>query len=103
MSLTRIEDLITEATKMTKQDAIQNIKKHEHGDRYKDKPTYLDEFIEPFYEQNKNRFRHGKKTLGILKGLLQKELKINPDLLRQTTFLNDQQLYKYGKMIWDID
>jgi hypothetical protein len=100
IKIERITEIINEATEATKEEAINNIKKYEHGDRYKNKPSYLSEFIDQLYETNRERYRPGKKTLGVLLGLLQKEIKSNPDVIKPSEFLRDTELSNISRLIW---
>lgn len=101
LDLRDIEDLILKADITTKGDSIANIKKHEYGDKYKSRETHFDEFVEVLYESNKLRFRDGKKTLGVLIGLLQALLKQNPNIVQPSEHLNDDDLIEYQRTIWN--
>lgn len=100
ISLARIDELIAKATHETSELSIELIKKHEHGDRHKGKPSHLDEFIPGMFESKKESFRHGKKTLGILKSFLQREVGSNIDLVKPTASLKDTSLSGLAATIW---
>lgn len=98
-----IEGIIEDATNQTRDASIEFIKKHEHGDKHKSKASYLDGVVVGIFESNKARYRHGKKTLGALKGLLQKETGTNVNLIKPTTSLKDEELNAVALKIWNYD
>ncbi|ABG41952.1 hypothetical protein Patl_3450 [Paraglaciecola sp. T6c] len=46
------------------------------------------------YEENVARYRYGKKVFGELKSEIQRTLKTNPDLFKETEFIKNQTLVK---------
>lgn len=96
-----ISTLIDRATNQTRAESIEFIKKHDHGERHKTKVSYLDDLISGIFESNKSRYRHGKKTLRVLKSLLQKETGNNVNITKPTLSLKDATLNEIALKIWN--
>lgn len=96
----KIQELLMQATNSLKQESIELIKKQEFGERYKNKNTHLDLFLEDLFNNNPNRYRHGKKTLKAFISLLQKELKQNINILKPTEALKNSLLMQIKDSIW---
>lgn len=81
-----INDLIDEATNEAERDSIDRILK-----RYALMKKSGIKFID-MYNENKERYRYGKKVFGRLKGKIQRRIGENPNLLQETEFIIDQDL-----------
>lgn len=90
----KIDELIKEATKVSKRDSVDRLLKKK-GEKKELGIKILD-----LYDNNVERYRYGKKVLGVLKGLIQKEIKSNPDLLGYSEFIKNPILSEIANTIW---
>jgi hypothetical protein len=55
------------------------------------------------YDADPLRYRHGKKVIGLLKSLVQREIGGNIDIYRPTNHIKDHSLVEIAKEIWPDD
>lgn len=86
ITLERANELINLATDQSEEKSIDKLLKKK---ALKKESGY--KFIQLYYE-NKERYRYGKKVLGVLNSLIQKEIGENCDLLRHSAFIENEIL-----------
>ncbi len=86
ISLERANELINLATDQSEEKSIDKLLKKK---ALKKESGY--KFIKLYYE-NKERYRYGKKVLGVLNGLIQQEIGENCNLLRHSSFIENEIL-----------
>ena len=82
--------------------AIKNICSYQSAKGGLDKETLLYSDITNLYHTNVEKFRPGKKSYGLIKQLIQKEIKANPKLVVATEHIKDPILEQYGLKIWPV-
>jgi AAA15 family ATPase/GTPase len=88
ISLNKAQELITIATESSYDDSLDRlIKKRSNGQFGYKKAKEL-------YDSDKPRYRYGKKTLGVLKSLIQKEIKDNPNILQHSAYIENTVIKK---------
>lgn len=91
--------LIDNATEEGTAFSIEKIKKHEHGAHW-NKASHLDGVIHDIFNKDKERYRHGKKTLGLLTAGVQKKLQRNVNLIQPTDALMNSKINGIAQTIW---
>lgn len=106
ISLELAEELIDKATEKTEDKSLSRIiDNYLSSYKYAKDHTMSNKEIEKrkaMYHNDKNRFRYGKKVLSNLKGLIQKELKSNPDLIQASPYVKDEQILQIKELVWGI-
>jgi hypothetical protein len=94
ISIDEINKMIDEATDESENDSISkmlNVNFNKDRDGKIDVLTKIQE-IRNMYNNNKHRYRYGKKVIGLLKSKLQKRLKLNPNIYQVSYYLKDKSI-----------
>ena len=92
--------LIEQATELTSKLSITRLYSWRDPKNAKVESNAPEAFTD-LYNSNTKRYRIGKITLSTLRGILQKRLKKNPQLLEVSKFLKDDSLRKLAENLWD--
>lgn len=94
ISIERATELIEQATIATKDKSFSRLVDYTFKRERPQNDAYSKKFkeLEALYEANVERYRYGKKVLGNLKGLVQKEIQANPDLCQVSKFIENELL-----------
>jgi hypothetical protein len=98
LAISKIEDFIKEATIEAERDSIDRLLKHTSKSKREFGINVLD-----MYHLDNERYRYGKKVLGILKSLIQKELGINPIIINKSPFIQKSFLMEFSDKLWPND
>lgn len=96
ISVEKAEALIQSATNKAKEASIDRLIDHDLKTNKPEESAYAKRIrmLNNKYNDNVERYRYGKKVFGELKSEIQKELKINPDLFKETEFIKNEALVK---------
>jgi hypothetical protein len=88
--------LIDNATLKAKGASIDRLIDHDLKSNKPEQSAYAKQIrlLNNKYENNVERYRYGKKVFGELKSEIQKILKTNPDLFKETEFIKNEALVK---------
>lgn len=91
-----ISNAIKEAYEKAKDSSIKRMYNHQNEKEKPETPQYDAESI---YDDDPQYYSYGKKTFGFLKSALQSKLRKNPDLIRPSEFIAQEELAEliYGK------
>lgn len=89
ISIERAEELILEATDKSLEDSLDRLILKRGNSNFGLKKA------RKLYESNKERYRYGKKTFGVMKSLIQKEIGENTNLLRNSEFIESEIIKSY--------
>jgi AAA15 family ATPase/GTPase len=89
ISIERAEELILEATNTSIEDSLDRLILKRGNSNFGLKKA------RKLYESNKEKYRYGKKTFGIVKSLIQKEIGENINLLRHSEFIESEIIKIY--------
>jgi len=89
ITIERAEELISSATDTTTEDSLDRLILKRGNSSFALKKA------KQLYESDKVRYRYGKKTFGVMKGLIQKELGENVDLLRYSEYIESELINTY--------
>ncbi|MDP2302444.1 MAG: AAA family ATPase [Ignavibacteria bacterium] len=103
ISIEAAERFIEQATDLSRQDSI---KRFLNTSCQNQRPPKNDlygvfQYVETQYQSNIKRFRYGKKVMGHLLSLIQKEIGKNPDLIQKTKFIRNYFLETIAKKLWN--
>jgi len=96
ISIENAETLIHSATLKAKDASIDRLIDHDLKSNKPEQSAYAKQIrlLNKKYEDNVERYRYGKKVFGELKSELQRTLKTNPDLFKETEFIKNEVLVK---------
>lgn len=96
ISVEKAEILIQSATLRAKDDSIDRLIDHELKKNKPEQSAYAKQYrvLNKKYDSDVARYRYGKKVIGELKSEIQSILKINPDIFRETQFIQNDALIK---------
>ncbi|ELB2253940.1 AAA family ATPase [Vibrio parahaemolyticus] len=94
LQIEKIEALIEEATRESEEDSIGRLVEHSFKTEAYSKDGNWKRFkaLEAKYHENPSRYRYGKKVAGLLRALLQKELRKNPNIYQISEFIITEEL-----------
>jgi predicted ATPase len=101
-SVDEISNIIFECTAAAEKDSKDKLINKTFTDKKPEKNAYAQAIdqINKDYDSNTQRYRYGKKVLGLVTAKMQHKAKINIDLLRPTEFLRDLVLYQLASHLW---
>lgn len=91
ISIEKAQELINIATDSSYEDSLDRLIKKRSNNKFGYKKA------KELYDSDKPRYRYGKKTLGVLKSLIQKEIKSNPNLLQHSEFIENEIIKNLNK------
>lgn len=92
ISIEKAQELINIATDSSYEDSLDRLIKKRSNNKFGYKKA------KELYDSDKPRYRYGKKTLGVLKSLIQKEIKSNPNLLQYSEFIENETIKNLNKV-----
>ena len=92
ISIEKAQELINIATDSSYEDSLDRLIKKRSNNKFGYKKA------KELYDSDKPRYRYGKKTLGVLKSLIQKEIKSNPNLLQHSEFIENEIIKNLNKV-----
>jgi len=94
ISIEKAEELINNATLKAKDASIDRLIDHDLKTNKPEQSAYAKQIrlLNKKYEDNVERYRYGKKVFGELKSEIQRTLKTNPDLFKETEFIKNEAL-----------
>ncbi|WP_338764868.1 hypothetical protein WAF17_00495 [Bernardetia sp. ABR2-2B] len=96
IEIREIEEMILESTKELEEVSIDLIRKATFGRDHK-KDSLVDNAMIELYKNNVERYRIGKKVYKNLKSKIQRKIKKNPDLMKESKFLKIERLVEIRK------
>lgn len=102
ISLLDAELFIKQATEESKNDSISRLIDQYFKNERPANQAYASKFseLQDQYEGNHERYRYGKKVIGLLKAKIQQRLRRNPDLLQFSDHIVDGELVEIAQAIW---
>jgi predicted ATPase len=102
ISIERAKELINNSTDLATRDSIDRLIDYTFKNNKPEKNAFAKKFreLEEEYDRNIERYRYGKKVLGHLTALVQKEVNINPKLVRPSKSLINRILKQAADEIW---
>jgi len=92
--------ILQTATLTAEKESLTLFRKHKYKTDHNSTRALNDLQITADYYADVNRYRYGKRTLGLLKSNLQTRLKKNPDLIKPSPFLFDEKMRELADEIW---
>lgn len=98
ISIDKAKQLIIDATKESESDSIDRLVDQHFKANKIEKGDYSKQFklLQKKYHDNTERYRYGKKVLGVLKSLIQQEIKGNPNLFSPSEFIQNEHLTAFA-------
>lgn len=100
LALPEIEQMIAAATQATEKESLTLYRKHKYGIKHTATEALQDLQITTDYYSNVTRYRYGKRTLGHMKAAIQIKIGQNPDLIRPSPFLFDNEMRLLAGELW---
>lgn len=97
-----ILEIVSQAKKENREDAIQALRRKEFGQSNQDKSSHLKDAFPTFYDENEERLFHGKKVHSRVKILIRERSGENANIDKPTPELRDDNLERIRGQIWGI-
>lgn len=104
ISIRDAEAMIEQATQEAEEDSVNRLIDQYFKNEKPVNQAYARKFWElrQQYLGNRERYRYGKKVFGLLKSKIQRNIRANPDLLRHSPHIVDQDLSEISLRVWPL-